>query len=526
MPDQPIRSTKLKFKGEKTKKKRKREDGDERVGSSKRKADDKDPETWVLPESVNELRGPTFIVHPSDPSPISINYNSTTNRISLQSLDRDKSEETGESVKLLDRTPTDVSQVWVITRIAGSATINLRTGTGEGKFLSCDAHGLVSADRDARGPQEEWTPVVLPDGMVAFMNVYEKYLSVDETVGGILQLRGDSEQVGFAERFWVKVQYKYKREAHEEEKKRKDGQTAPVSVDESSTNRQFQAWGAGRSVVSGEDNKELKQARKEGRLAEAMLDRRAKLKRNLGKQDIAKRWADVRRHARGLDTLKPNDKQDPAKWANLVRKVGTAPIKEIEKKDAYQIGSRSHDSKSPQITLYKSGNDTISTTATPPAAGSGFPSEMDTNLNEPTPVGDEEEFEELLHIPPPALEDEVAMSKYSYLDFRTSLQHAMQLDDDFDDDLFGGLLDAMVEQSFRYFHEPAPDEALLRKVIEVISATNPGQFERYTNYWPIRVYLRWLQTNIPVIRPKYTEEEEANIYVDVFARYPGNRIDK
>ncbi|KDR73512.1 hypothetical protein GALMADRAFT_124680 [Galerina marginata CBS 339.88] len=273
-----IRSTKLKFKGEKTKKKRKRELGeDDGVrGSSKRKLDDKDPETWVLPESVNELRGPTFVVHPSDPSAISINYNSTTNRIALQAIDKDKSEE--EPVSLLDRTPTDVSQVWVTTRIAGSSTINLRTGTGEGKFLSCDAHGLVSADRDARGPQEEWTPVVMPDGMVAFMNVYEKYLGVDEAAGGTLQLRGDSEEVGFAERFWVKIQYKYKKEAHEEEKKKKDGLTAPPGIDETSTNHLHQAWGAGRSVVSSEDKKELKQARKEGRLAEAMLDRRAKLK--------------------------------------------------------------------------------------------------------------------------------------------------------------------------------------------------------------------------------------------------------
>jgi len=274
-----VRSSKLKFKGDKTKKKRKRDDGDERMSStSKRKVDDKDPETWVLPENVNELRGPTFIFHPSDPSPISVNFNSTTNRIYLHTLDKDKSEEGAEPTALLERTPTDVSQVWVITRIAGSETINLRTGTGEGKFLSCDAHGLVSSDRDARGPQEEWTPVVLPDGMMAFMNIYEKYLGVDEAAGGTLQLRGDSEEVGFAERFWVKIQHKYKKEAYEEEKKKKDGETDPLKIDEASSNHVYQAWGAGRSVVSIEDKKELKRARKEGRLAEAMLDRRAKLK--------------------------------------------------------------------------------------------------------------------------------------------------------------------------------------------------------------------------------------------------------
>ncbi|KAJ3507937.1 hypothetical protein NLJ89_g6024 [Agrocybe chaxingu] len=274
-----VRSTKLKFKGDKTKKKRKREDdGEECVGSgSKRKLDDKDPETWVMPENVNELRGPTFIMHPSDPSPISINFNSTTNRVVLSSLDRDKPEDS-EPVSLLERVPADVAQVWVTTRVAGSSTINLRTGTGEGKFLSCDSHGIVSADRDARGPQEEWTPVVLPDGMLAFMNVYEKYLGVDEVAGGSMQLRGDSEEVGFAERFWVKIQHKYKKEAHEEEKKRKEGVGAPPKIDEGSTNHIYQAWGAGRLVVSKDDKKELKRARKEGRLAEAMLDRRSKLK--------------------------------------------------------------------------------------------------------------------------------------------------------------------------------------------------------------------------------------------------------
>jgi protein FRG1 len=236
MSTEKVRSTKLKFKGEKTKKKRKREEGDDPSGSSRRRKDDDDkaPDTWVMPDNPSEIRGPTFIFHPSDPSPICVNFDSTGNRIILRSLDKDKSEgETEPSI--LDRTPTDVSQVWVTTRVAGSPTVNLRTGTGEGKFLSCDAHGLVSADKEARGPQEEWTPVIMPDGMVAFMNVYEKYLSVDEVAGGTLQLRGDSDEVGFGERFWVKIQNKYKKEATEEEKQRTEGMSGPPKIDESST---------------------------------------------------------------------------------------------------------------------------------------------------------------------------------------------------------------------------------------------------------------------------------------------------
>lgn len=234
-----VRSSKLKFKGEKKVKKRKREDGDNSSTKKIRSEEEESDETWVLPENDTEIRGPTFIFHPSDPSPICITFDAARGRIILNSLDKRKNEETETETaasppNLLDRTPTDVSQVWVITRVAGSPTINLRTGTGEGKFLSCDTHGLVSAFREARGPQEEWTPIILPDGMVAFMNVYEKYLAIDEVAGGNLQLRGDSEEVGFNERFWVKVQTKYKREATDERKK-KEGITEKQKIDEAGT---------------------------------------------------------------------------------------------------------------------------------------------------------------------------------------------------------------------------------------------------------------------------------------------------
>ena len=231
------RSTKLKFKGDKIKKKRKRDTLDDAGGNSTRRRRDveEDPETWVMPESPLEIRGPTFIFHPSDPWPISVNFDPTRNRIVLYAMGKDKAGDDPEPPSLLDRLPTEVSQIWVTTRIAGSSTINLRTGTGEGRFLSCDIHGLVTADREARGPQEEWTPVLLPDGMTAFMNVYEKYLSVDEVAGGTLQLRGDSEEVGFRERFWVKIQNKYKKEATEEEKKKKEGMGGPPKIDEPAT---------------------------------------------------------------------------------------------------------------------------------------------------------------------------------------------------------------------------------------------------------------------------------------------------
>ena len=131
MSTDKVRSTKLKFKGEKSKKKRKRETEDE-PGASRRGEDERgDPDTWVVPDDPLQIRGPTFIYHPSDPSPICVNFDSTRNQIILHILDKEKSEGSDQMPSLLDRTPTDVSQVWITTRVAGSSTVNLRTGTGE-----------------------------------------------------------------------------------------------------------------------------------------------------------------------------------------------------------------------------------------------------------------------------------------------------------------------------------------------------------------------------------------------------------
>jgi protein FRG1 len=150
-----------------------------------------------------------------------VSFDSTRSRITLQPL--------SSTEPILDLTPNEVGQVWVTTRVAGTSTINLRTA--EGKFLSCDKFGVVTADREARGPQEEWTPIVLDDGMVAFKNIYDKYLGIDEVAGGNIQLRGDSESIAFGERFWVKVQNEYKRKAGEDERKKKEV-NAPQKIDE------------------------------------------------------------------------------------------------------------------------------------------------------------------------------------------------------------------------------------------------------------------------------------------------------
>ena len=52
---------------------------------------------------------------------------------------------------------------------------------------------------------------------------------------GALRLRGDSEEVGFHEKFWVKIRYKYKQETHAEWREKKEGVVGDAKVDKANT---------------------------------------------------------------------------------------------------------------------------------------------------------------------------------------------------------------------------------------------------------------------------------------------------
>jgi protein FRG1 len=157
--------TKLKFKGEKHKK-RKRTDADD-AQASRDGADDS--EGWVNAQSLDDVgSGPLFIVFASSP-PTALAY-STSGTVSasvVKSIEGDGSVDNAE--------PDSVPQVWIATRLAQSDKISIKTH--DSKFLSCDKVGLLSASKEAIGAQEEWRPIQTNDGW-ALQNVYDKFLYV------------------------------------------------------------------------------------------------------------------------------------------------------------------------------------------------------------------------------------------------------------------------------------------------------------------------------------------------------------
>lgn len=109
--------------------------------------------------------------------------------------------------------PMDVHHVWVCTRVQDTLDrITLRSGTG--KFLAADEVGVVTADREARGMQEEWT---IEDselgtgrsGGLIIKSAYGKYLCVDVVAGGKTELRADGDQEDETCRWKVWMQGEY-----------------------------------------------------------------------------------------------------------------------------------------------------------------------------------------------------------------------------------------------------------------------------------------------------------------------------
>lgn len=158
--------SKLKFKGEKHKK-RKREDDDSGRGEASLHTGDHNEEGWVDAESLEDIStGPLFITFISSP-PIAV-ASDPLGRVHASFLKLSDEDEGTRNAE-----PDDVRQVWIATRLAESAKISLKTPTG--RFLSCDKVGILSATKEAIGPQEEWQPLQRADGW-AFQNVYEKFM--------------------------------------------------------------------------------------------------------------------------------------------------------------------------------------------------------------------------------------------------------------------------------------------------------------------------------------------------------------
>ncbi|GAA5968282.1 hypothetical protein JCM11641_003795 [Rhodosporidiobolus odoratus] len=321
---------KLTFKGDAPKKKKRSSTKSNSATTGSAEDQDAHLEGWIPAPSPSLLLGPSYLTLPStsDTPALCVALNPTTGKVNpfilpsaassssssaaaaadaanshLAHLDPEELEAlvvdhpssaaaaaAAAAAAPEDAGPQDVHHVWVCTRIPDTQDkVTFRSGTG--KFLSADEYGAVTADREARGLQEEWSLEESGEGRLALKSAYGKFLSVDVVAGGKVELRADEESVGPGERWKVLMQGEFVAKARKQYNDRNgiktgsggrgDGLTVvkDLAGAEVDAIKKYHHHAKGSDLVgTADDARALKRARKEGKLAEAMLDRRAKLK--------------------------------------------------------------------------------------------------------------------------------------------------------------------------------------------------------------------------------------------------------
>ncbi|KAI9599290.1 hypothetical protein BDF19DRAFT_428255 [Syncephalis fuscata] len=313
-----IKSSRLSFKGEKRKKKTKSKS---HVDQSKDKvlestADRRDltARGWTTVVDRNDLNGPLFFLYNTAPLRC-LAVTEETHKLYFSLIGEEP-----ESVLLKEAEPQDILQVFVARQItAGGGGYTLRSATGH--YLSADKFGVVTCLKEAAGPTEEWQPVLREDG-IAWQSIYGKFLSIEidenqtttqkeadntnkelvatTTTAALVaaaaattataaaptgrgkysgpRVRADAENITFREVFCVKHQADTAND-----RKRTASNKETTGIDEEAYElQQLKRFQSGSGVqlahATHEDKRVLKKAKRQGQLAQALLDRREKTK--------------------------------------------------------------------------------------------------------------------------------------------------------------------------------------------------------------------------------------------------------
>ena len=253
---------------------------------------------WVTPVVRTEVTGPCFVhQQQEDGSAIVLSMNAPLMQVETSVVEAPSlpshADADGATIAGAEVTPSNIHQVWVATNLPETDKWTFRSA--QGTFLACDSYGDVTATNEARGPQEEWVlhkvdplaelaepdaePVRGPRAGYALHSKYGGWLAIDAQRKRLV--RADDKELTSACIWDVSVQWRFR---HAQRKTQRAGTVASAAsaatlVDEARLARTRQGWTAGTAHhVPQDSRRELLRAQREGRLAEAMLDRRSKLK--------------------------------------------------------------------------------------------------------------------------------------------------------------------------------------------------------------------------------------------------------
>eukprot|EP00039_Didymoeca_costata_P026421 m.15898 g.15898 ORF g.15898 m.15898 type:complete len:273 (-) comp5520_c0_seq1:196-1014(-) len=159
---------------------------------------------------------------------------------------------------------------------------NVAFKTAYGRYLSAAVEtGEITAQTEAIGPRELWEPVIQDDGIIRFRSADQKYLN-GAIPGQIVHAKSESlDEAGVMFRVHTSIDIE---ESKPKKKDVYDIEGGSLKNMEVNYVQKFQSYQGLRHVegnkvkVSTEERKNLKQAVKQGKLHEEMLNRRSKLK--------------------------------------------------------------------------------------------------------------------------------------------------------------------------------------------------------------------------------------------------------
>jgi len=212
--------------------------------------DEVEPEGWVMVESLEDLVGPLVLI------------SSGGQLVSLSETGVPSTSEIDVPAEAFE--PGHVSQV-LVGKMLLPGVFCLQSAYK--RYLTSDPIGIVSASKEAVGPAGRWTPEYLGDGQLAFQSAFGKYLAVGDQG---MALRADSVEAGDAETFSVKCQAMLRWERN---KSRAQPATSPEDALDLKALRRQHAFQPGKKISS-----DLLEAQRQGRLNEALLDRRVRKK--------------------------------------------------------------------------------------------------------------------------------------------------------------------------------------------------------------------------------------------------------
>ncbi|KAI6888341.1 actin-crosslinking protein [Hortaea werneckii] len=229
-------------------------------------------ENWVSAEHLSDIAGPIMFVLPTTRSP------HPPTSLSVDQLGKVFAQKIENLVDGLPDSaePHDVRQVWIATRVVGSEGDFTFKGH-HGRFLACDRFGLVTATREAMGPEERFClrPVEGGDGggngLFEVQSGRGTYISLgqggeeDADTAALPEVRGDAEEAGENTRIRIRMQARFKPKHKVEKAEKVRAKISRKELEEEVGRR-----------LDDEEVRKLKRARREGNYHEAMLDVKVK----------------------------------------------------------------------------------------------------------------------------------------------------------------------------------------------------------------------------------------------------------